>query len=116
MNPIPTKHARQTDSHDAGGGSLVYLVFCALASALGGLLFGYDLFVISGAKDLIVAHFKLTSLMEGWFVSSAMVGAMAGCTLAESASDRFGRKKVLVVAAMFLLACGAGCATAWSPA
>lgn len=94
----------------------MYLVFCALASALGGLLFGYDLFVISGAKDLIVAHFKLTSLMEGWFVSSAMVGAMAGCALAGSASDRFGRKKVLVFAAMFLLACGAGCATAWSPA
>ena len=86
------------------------------ASALGGLLFGYDLFVISGAKDLIVARFGLSSLMEGWFVSSAMVGAMAGCALAGTASDRFGRKKVLVVAAVFLVMCSLGCATAWSTA
>jgi sugar porter (SP) family MFS transporter len=81
---------------------------------LGGLLFGYDLFVISGAKDLIVQRFALSSLMEGWFVSSAMVGAMIGCLLAGTASDRFGRKKVLVVASFFLLACSIGCGLAWS--
>lgn len=110
----PSQSIRQASS--SGGGSLFYLAFCALASALGGLLFGYDLFVISGAKDLIVSHFGLSALMEGWFVSSAMVGAMAGCALAGAASDRFGRKKVLLVASVFLCACGVGCAAAWSPA
>ena len=103
-----------TSEKCASVGSLIYLTFCCFASALGGLLFGYDLFVISGAKDLIVQHFKLDTLMEGWFVSSAMVGAMIGCLLAGSASDRFGRKKVLVIASFFLLACSVGCGLAWS--
>lgn len=114
MNPSPGPLRSAASPSKVGGGSLFYLVFCALASALGGLLFGYDLFVISGAKDLIVARFALSPLMEGWFVSSAMVGAMAGCALAGPASDRFGRRTVLVVAAVFLLACGVGCAAAWS--
>jgi sugar porter (SP) family MFS transporter len=87
-----------------------------MASAFGGLLFGYDLFVISGAKDLIVQRFQLSSLMEGWFVSSAMVGAMFGCMMAGTASDRFGRQKVLLVASFFLLACSVGCGLAWSSA
>jgi MFS transporter, SP family, arabinose:H+ symporter len=95
-------------------GSVPYLLFCCFASALGGLLFGYDLFVISGAKDLVVQRFGLSSLMEGWFVSSAMVGAMLGCLLAGTSSDRFGRKKVLFAASLFLLTCSVGCALAWS--
>lgn len=97
-------------------GSTLYLFFCCFASALGGLLFGYDLFVISGAKDLIVMKFSLSPVMEGWFVSSAMVGAMLGCLLAGTSSDRFGRKKVLVTASFFLLACSVGCGLAWSSA
>lgn len=97
-------------------GSLLFLSFCCFASAFGGLLFGYDLFVIAGAKDLIVQHFRLSTMMEGWFVSSAMVGAMIGCLAAGTASDRFGRKKVLIVAAVFLLACSLGCGLAWSTA
>jgi sugar porter (SP) family MFS transporter len=92
----------------------MYLLFCCFASTLGGLLFGYDLFVIAGAKDLIVQQFNLSSLMEGWFVSSAMVGAMLGCLLAGTSSDRFGRKKVLLTASFFLLVCSVGCGLAWS--
>ena len=95
-------------------GGLLYLSFCCFASAFGGLLFGYDLFVIAGAKDLIVQHFQFSTMMEGWFVSSAMLGAMIGCLAAGTASDRFGRKKVLIVAAAFLLACSVGCGLAWS--
>jgi MFS transporter, SP family, arabinose:H+ symporter len=95
-------------------GSLIYLLFCCFASTLGGLLFGYDLFVISGAKDLVVQRFHLSSLMEGWFVSSAMVGALIGCLLAGTTSDRFGRKKVLLMASFFLLVCSVGCALSWS--
>ena len=40
-----------------------------------------DLFVIYGAKDLVVKRFMLSSTMEGWFVSSAMVGAVIGCDM-----------------------------------
>ena len=101
-------------STDQVQGSVLYLLFCSFASTLGGLLFGYDLFVIAGAKDLVVQRFGFSSLMEGWFVSSAMVGAMLGCLLAGTSSDRFGRKKVLVTASFFLLACSIGCGLAWS--
>jgi sugar porter (SP) family MFS transporter len=95
-------------------GSFLFLISCCSASALGGLLFGYDLFVISGAKDLIVQYFQLSTLMEGWFVSSAMLGAMAGCLAAGAAIDYFGRKKVLIAASATLLACSIGCGLAWS--
>ncbi len=93
---------------------MLYLLFCCFASALGGLLFGYDLFVISGTKDLIVQRFQLSSVMEGWFVSSAMVGCMIGCLAAGSSSDRFGRKKILLLSSGFLLLCSVGCGLAWS--
>jgi sugar porter (SP) family MFS transporter len=118
MHPsTPTRDKHHGDhANESPSGSLLYLSFCCCTSALGGLLFGYDLFVISGAKDLIVQHFQLSTLMEGWFVSSAMVGAMFGCLLAGTTSDRFGRKKVLVVASVFLLACSVGCGLAWSTA
>ena len=53
MNPTPAIAPSPAAPARSGGGSLSFLVFCALASALGGLLFGYALFVISGAKDLI---------------------------------------------------------------
>jgi SP family arabinose:H+ symporter-like MFS transporter len=95
-------------------GSFLFLISCCSASALGGLLFGYDLFVISGAKDLIVQYFQLSTLMEGWFVSSAMLGAMPGCLMAGAAIDYFGRKKVLIAASAALLACSIGCGLAWS--
>lgn len=115
MNPI-TPESSHSSSAATGSGSLLFLFLCCMASALGGLLFGYDLFVISGAKDLIVQRFHLSALMEGWFVSSAMVGAMLGCMMAGTASDRFGRQKVLVISSFFLLACSVGCGLAWSPA
>jgi sugar porter (SP) family MFS transporter len=116
VNIAADTEAPTASALDAKGGSLPYLIFCCFASALGGLLFGYDMYVIAGAKDLIVGHFKLSNLMEGWFVSSAVVGAMAGCLMAGTASDRIGRKKVLVVASAFLLACSVGSGLAWSTA
>src|SRR5258708_35828108 len=94
MNTIVSIQGAPVRTGESPHGSLLYLIFCCFGSALGGLLFGYDLFVISGAKDLIVQHFQLSTLMEGWFVSSAMVGAMPGCLAAGAASDYFGRKKV----------------------
>lgn len=116
MHPSTPARSNHHGDHanEPPSGSLLYLCFCCFTSALGGLLFGYDLFVISGAKDLIVLHFQLSTLMEGWFVSSAMVGAMLGCVLAGTSSDRLGRKKVLVVASVLLLACSIGCGLAWS--
>lgn len=90
-------------------GTLLYLTFICFASAMGGLLFGYDLFVIYGAKDLALQHFGLSSAMKVWFVSSAMVGVVIGCVLAGKFSDNYSRQKALFVASLFLLICSLRC-------
>ena len=47
-------------------------------AALGGLLFGFDTAVISGAEGHVKVQFHLSELMEGWIVSSALVGCLSG--------------------------------------
>ena len=69
-----------------------YLLFIALTAALGGFLFGYDTAVISGTIGFVKSKFALDAVMEGWFVSSALVGCIAGVSFAGGLSDRLGRK------------------------
>ncbi|MBC7368240.1 MAG: sugar porter family MFS transporter [Undibacterium sp.] len=64
---------------------------------LSGLMFGLDSAVISGGIDLIKIQFALNPDQEGWVVSSAMVGCIAGVVCAGSFSDRFGRKPALIL-------------------
>jgi SP family sugar:H+ symporter-like MFS transporter len=68
--------------------------------ALGGLLFGYDTGVISGALLFITKDFETTAFTEGAIVAGLLLGAMVGAGLAGSLSDRFGRKKVIIAAAI----------------
>jgi len=76
--------------------------------ALGGLLFGYDWVVIGGAKPFYEKFFNLTSPAEiGWAMSCALVGCMAGSLLSGGLSDRFGRKRLLILAAMLFAASAA---------
>ena len=67
---------------------IVYLVFTAFVAALGGLLFGFDMAVITGAIPLVKDQFSLSPAAEGWFVSSALIGAILGCLLYTSPSPR----------------------------
>ncbi|WEG12868.1 sugar porter family MFS transporter [Pullulanibacillus sp. KACC 23026] len=72
--------------------------------ALGGLLFGYDTGVISGAILYIKKSLGLTSLTEGIVVSSILVGAMIGAAISGRLSDKYGRRKnVMVAAAIFCI-------------
>jgi sugar porter (SP) family MFS transporter len=66
-------------------------------AALGGLLFGYDTGVISGALLFVRTEFNLSPAMQGLVAGIALAGATAGAAFAGSFSDRFGRRKVLVV-------------------
>jgi sugar porter (SP) family MFS transporter len=75
-------------------------------AALGGLLFGYDTAVIAGAIDFLSIHFQLDALTKGWAVSSVLVGCMFGAALAGPASDRWGRKRVLLLAATLFAVSG----------
>ncbi len=69
-------------------------------AALGGLLFGYDTAVISGAIGFLQTKFELTAAMKGWAASSAIIGCIFGAMVAGWASDKFGRKKVLMLTAV----------------
>lgn len=87
-----------------------YLIFIALTAAFGGFLFGYDTAVISGTISLVKQQFALSTLMEGWFVSSALVGCIIGVMMAGEMSDRFGRKASLIVSGLLFCASAFGCA------
>ena len=78
-------------------------------------MFGFDTAVISGAIDQIEAQFSLGASMKGWIVSSALVGCLFGSAIAGILSDRFGRKKVLILAALLFTACAIGSAMPRAP-
>ena len=87
-----------------------YLLFIALTAALGGFLFGYDTAVISGTIGFVKSKFALDAVMEGWFVSSALVGCIAGVSFAGGLSDRLGRKKALIASGLLFSISALGCA------
>lgn len=91
-------------------GSLLYLMLIASCGALGGLLFGYDTAVISGAIGFLKDHFALTADMTGWAASSLLVGCMIGAVIGGPMGDRFGRKPMLMVCAVVFAASGIGSA------
>lgn len=94
-NPISTS---------AAGCSRVRLYMIALVAATGGFLFGYDLSVISGALIFLKDQFHLDSAGEGFAVSSAILGSIAGPLFGMALNDRIGRRATLwVAAACFLL-------------
>ena len=66
-------------------------------AALGGLLFGYDTGVISGALLFIRTEFALSPFMQGLVVAIALVGAATGAAVAGGLSDRFGRRMVILL-------------------
>jgi hypothetical protein len=93
------------------GGSMAYVLVLTLVAALGGLLFGYDTAVISGAIGFLQSHFELDpQLWKGWAAASALVGCAVGAAVAGMASDRLGRKKVLLVSAVLFLVSALGTA------
>lgn len=78
-----------------------YVWLISGAAALGGLLFGYDWVVIGGAKPFYEAYFHLNSqALIGWANSCALVGCLLGSLLSGGISDRFGRKKLLILSAL----------------
>jgi MFS transporter, SP family, sugar:H+ symporter len=68
--------------------------------ALGGLLFGYDTGVISGALLYITEDFGLSAFMQGAVVAALLLGAMVGAALAGPLSDRMGRRRLIMIAAI----------------
>ncbi len=69
---------------------------------MGGLLFGYDWVVIGGAKIFYEPFFGIdgSATLRGWAMSSALIGCLVGALLAGAWSDRYGRKKMLILASI----------------
>jgi MFS transporter, SP family, arabinose:H+ symporter len=86
----------------------------SFASALGGLLFGFDTAVIAGATHQLTNVYKLTPPLLGLTVSSALWGTVAGAIAAGYLGSRFGRRDSLRVMAVFYLSSALGCAFAWN--
>ena len=93
---------------DGGGGTgaparfnLGYVWMISLVAAMGGLLFGYDWVVIGGAKPFFEKFFNLSSgQLSGWANSCALLGCLLGSLITGGLSDKFGRKKLLILSAL----------------
>ena len=90
--------------------NLKYITRIALTAALGGLLFGYDWVVIGGAKPFYEQYFHIARdpSLQGWAMSSALLGCIIGTVISGLLADRFGRKKLLILASILFLASAAG--------
>src|SRR5882757_4092440 len=76
-----------------------YILGISFISALGGYLFGFDFAVIAGALPFLQRQFGLDAYWEGFATGSLALGAILGCLIAGSMSDKYGRRKGLLTAA-----------------
>lgn len=90
--------------------SMKFVTLVSIVAALGGLLFGFDTAVVSGAIGFMKQRFDLNELEVGWAVSSLIIGCIAGAAVSGMLSDRLGRKKVLIAAAALFILGSAGSA------
>ena len=80
------------------------LFLYAFVAALGGFLFGFDTAVINGALPFFRDHFQLDKVMEGWAMSSAIIGCIVGAISIGKPGDKYGRRNMLkIMAALFLI-------------
>lgn len=91
-------------------GSVLFVTLVCFVATLGGLLFGYDTGVISGAIEPLTAKFGLNDFMKGWASGCVLIGCAAGVLIVGPLSDRFGRKVALFLAAAMFLASAIGTA------
>jgi SP family galactose:H+ symporter-like MFS transporter len=99
-------HARS----EAQGERFVRLA--VIIASLGGMLFGYDTGVISGAILFIKEAFNLSSLMQGLVVSAVLIGAVLGAIVGGTLADRFGRRRMIVLAGIIFTVSAVGTALA----
>lgn len=92
--------------------NLNYIIFITIAAALGGFLFGYDTAVVSGTNEAVWKFFsiKQDSFWGGFFVSAAILGSILGAVCGGTVSERIGRRKSMIFAAILFLASSIWCA------
>jgi len=99
MMPVPAASSAPSAPAIAEALNQTYVWGISLAAALGALLFGYDWVVIGGAKPFYEPYFQIHSpARQGWAMSCALVGCLLGSIASGVLSDRFGRKRMLIIA------------------
>jgi sugar porter (SP) family MFS transporter len=91
-----------------------HLLKATLTGALGGLLFGFDTVVISGAIDALVKLYNLSPQGKGWTVAITLIGTVAGALGAGVAGQKLGGRETLRITAMLYVISAAGSGLAWS--
>ena len=110
IGPTP---ASDTRADAVGSFRASYVWLAASAGALGGLLFGYDWVVIGGAKPFYELYFQLDSAsLQGWAMSCALIGCLFGAVTSGWLSNRFGRRRLLTLAAIVFAVSSVGTALA----
>src|ERR1044071_8189783 len=89
-------------------GSRYFVRLITLIAALGGFLFGFDMAVVSGIIEPVKLQYQLSASQEGFFVSCALLGCIAGVAFSGYLSDKIGRKKVLFIYAILFLVSAIG--------
>jgi sugar porter (SP) family MFS transporter len=112
MLPVPEQDSDRIGPGKiaAEGANLAFLLPICVVAALGGLLFGYDTGVISGAIEPLTACFHLDDMMKGWTSGCVLIGCAAGVLLAGPVSDRFGRRFAMFLSAVMFLVSAIGAA------
>jgi SP family arabinose:H+ symporter-like MFS transporter len=85
---------------DTDRGDRLYVSLVAVVAATGGFLFGYDLAVVSGAIIFLQKQFSLNTYQVGFAIGSAQIGCIFAPFFAGPSSDRWGRKRTLLAAAL----------------
>jgi MFS transporter, SP family, arabinose:H+ symporter len=92
----------------------IHLMKATLTGALGGLLFGFDTVVISGAIDALVRLYGLSAQGKGWTVAIALIGTVVGALGAGVVGQKLGGRETLRITALLYVISAIGSALAWS--
>ncbi|ROT05360.1 sugar porter family MFS transporter [Muribaculum intestinale] len=92
--------------------NFAFIIAISAIAAMGGFLFGFDEAVISGTVDCVSTQFGLNVMASGWFVSSALLGAIIGVIVGGNLSDRYGRKSTMICSGTLFAVSMIGCAVA----
>jgi len=83
--------------------SKIFIYLIVLIASIGGFMFGFDLVIIAGALPYLEVDFQLTPALKGFAVSSAILGSVSGPLFGMWFTERLGRRKTMMLAALFFM-------------